>query len=153
MRHSKHTHTCLTHTRLLSTHMHNAQGAKSHEHTGMRAEFTSREWFECARGKNNRRLYSWYGYHGGEHVLAPTFDTHSQGTRIFVFFYFATYTHTHNHTHTQTWRGGTVARWCGGEVVRWRGGHIQTPIHTLTDPVTTTITITCMFPLLLGAFC
>ena len=31
----------------------------------MRAEFTSREWFDCQQGKNNRRLFSWYGYHGG----------------------------------------------------------------------------------------
>ena len=35
------------------------------EYTGMRAEFTGSDWFECDKGKNNRRLYSWYGYHGG----------------------------------------------------------------------------------------
>lgn len=40
-------------------------GAKSDEFSGMRAEFTSREWFDCKRGRNNKRLFSWYGYHGG----------------------------------------------------------------------------------------
>ena len=40
-------------------------GAKKKEFTGMRAEFTSAEWFESARGKANRRMHSWYGYFGG----------------------------------------------------------------------------------------
>ena len=40
-------------------------GAKKKEFTGMRAEFTSAEWFQSKRGKANRRMYSWYGYFGG----------------------------------------------------------------------------------------
>ena len=40
-------------------------GAAQEEFTGMRAEFTSKAWFDSRRGKLNRRLYSWYGYHGG----------------------------------------------------------------------------------------
>ena len=40
-------------------------GATEDEFTGMRAEFTSKRWFEYERGRQHRRLYSWYGYHGG----------------------------------------------------------------------------------------
>ena len=41
-------------------------GAKKCEFTGMRAELTSKYWFDDdPRAKENRRLFSWYGYHGG----------------------------------------------------------------------------------------
>ena len=40
-------------------------GASAEEFTGMRAEFTSANWFDSVQGKANRRLHSWYGYYGG----------------------------------------------------------------------------------------
>ena len=81
----------------LHTHTHNAQGAKSHEFTGMRAEFTGREWFECNRGKNNRRLYSWYGYHGGNMSWRQllTLIVKVQYCRVGT----PSPTHTHHHHH------------------------------------------------------
>ena len=39
-------------------------GATKEEFTGMRAEFTSAQWFNEPQGKAHRRLYSWYGYCG-----------------------------------------------------------------------------------------
>ena len=39
-------------------------GATKEEFTGMRAEFTSKAWFESARGRAHRRMFSWYGYSG-----------------------------------------------------------------------------------------
>ena len=40
-------------------------GATAKEFTGMRAEFTSAQWFECSRGRRHRRFHAWYGYFGG----------------------------------------------------------------------------------------
>ena len=40
-------------------------GASEEEFTGMRAEFTSKSWFDSPRGLEHRRLYAWYGYFGG----------------------------------------------------------------------------------------
>ena len=40
-------------------------GATREEFSGMRAEFTSRDWFDGPQGKRHRRMYSWYGYAGG----------------------------------------------------------------------------------------
>ena len=44
---------------------HPLDGATAEEFTGMRAEFTSKFWFDNHQGIRHRRLYSWYGYHGG----------------------------------------------------------------------------------------
>ena len=43
---------------------HPLDGATREELTGMRAEFTSKIWFDNPDGIRYRRLYSWYGYHG-----------------------------------------------------------------------------------------
>lgn len=58
---------CRTRNNLMSPDIFGGayDGAKKKEFTGMRAEFTSAAWFNEARGKANRRLYSWYGYFGG----------------------------------------------------------------------------------------
>ena len=41
---------------------HPLDGATEEEFTGMRAEFTSKFWFDNPQGIRHRRLYSWYGY-------------------------------------------------------------------------------------------
>lgn len=39
-------------------------GAPMEEFSGMRIEFTSKDWFDESCGLRNRRLFSWYGYNG-----------------------------------------------------------------------------------------
>ena len=55
-------------------------GAKKAEWTGMRAEFTSKDWFDNKQGKRHRRMYSWYGYGGGRlewrHFMALLTQVH-----------------------------------------------------------------------------
>ena len=41
---------------------HPLDGATEEEFTGMRAEFTSKFWFDNPQGIRHRRLHSWYGY-------------------------------------------------------------------------------------------